>query len=118
MNKSIIVSFFICLGLAVVLAYPAEELLAFENNRNEEFAAQNTFDLHREKRQFNMDGTSIAGSNRQGYDVNVNSRFPIWKSENGRSSFDGTAGFSQHVNGPYGNSKPDYRGGFTFTHRF
>ncbi|XP_055921372.1 diptericin A-like [Eupeodes corollae] len=122
MSGQITISFFLCLGfvVALALAYPTEEFSNFDDNLNQEFedTTRQTLNLHRARRQFNMDGTTIAGSRGQGFDINANTRFPIWSSSNGRNSFDGTAGYSQHVGGPYGNSRPDYRGGVIFTHRF
>lgn len=58
------------------------------------------------------------GSPGKGFDVSVDGRKNIWNSDNGRHSVDATAGYSQHLGGPYGNSRPDFRGGASYTFRF
>nr|ACN93798.1 antimicrobial peptide diptericin [Musca domestica] len=60
----------------------------------------------------------VGGSPKDGYNVNADVRKNIWTSDNGRHSFDATAGYSQHLGGPYGNSRPDYRGGGSYTYRW
>lgn len=71
--------------------------------------------LHRERRQLNVQG---GGSPRQGFDLSINGRAPIWQSPNGRHSLDGTGQYSQHLGGPYGNSRPNWGAGAQYTFRF
>uniref|UniRef100_A0A1I8PF92 Attacin C-terminal domain-containing protein n=1 Tax=Stomoxys calcitrans TaxID=35570 RepID=A0A1I8PF92_STOCA len=61
---------------------------------------------------------SGGGSPKDGYNVNVDVRKNVWESQNGRHSIDATGGYSQHLGGPYGNSRPDFRGGASYTYRF
>ncbi|XP_061387361.1 diptericin-D-like [Musca vetustissima] len=61
---------------------------------------------------------NVGGSPKDGYNVNADVRKNIWTSDNGKHSFDATAGYGQHVGGPYGNSRPDYRGGGIYTYRW
>ncbi|XP_055839499.1 diptericin-D-like [Episyrphus balteatus] len=105
MNNQLIISFFFCLCMAAVLGQsnPTFNFNPPPNN---------------EPSRFNLDGTSVGGSRGQGYDVNVNSKFPLWTSQSGRNTLDGTAQFQQHMGGPWGNSRPNYGGGLIFTHRF
>ncbi|XP_055839502.1 diptericin-D-like [Episyrphus balteatus] len=67
---------------------------------------------------FSLDGTSVSGGGSKGYNVNVNTSFPIYNSPNGRNSIEGTAQYSQHLGGKFGNSRPNYGGAIRFTHRF
>ncbi|XP_073830133.1 diptericin-D-like [Musca autumnalis] len=61
---------------------------------------------------------NVGGSPKDGYNVNADVRKNIWTSDNGKHSFDATAGYGQHLGGPYGNSRPDYRGGGIYTYRW
>lgn len=70
---------------------------------------------HRERRQLNVQG---GGSPRQGFDLSVNGRAPVWQSQNGRHSLDATGQYSQHLGGPYGNSRPNWGAGAQYTFRF
>lgn len=72
-------------------------------------------ELHRERRQLNVQG---GGSPRQGFDLSVNGRAPVWQSNNGRHSLDATGQYSQHLGGPYGNSRPNWGAGAQYTFRF
>ncbi|XP_055383841.1 diptericin-D-like [Condylostylus longicornis] len=58
------------------------------------------------------------GSPKQGFDLNLGAQAKIWESQNGRNTLHGTGTYSQHLGGPYGNSRPNYGGGLSFTHRF
>ncbi|XP_073830134.1 diptericin-A-like [Musca autumnalis] len=58
------------------------------------------------------------GSRKDGFNVNADVRKNVWESQNGKHSVDLTGGYSQHLGGPYGNSRPDYRGGGVYTYRF
>ncbi|XP_037952049.1 diptericin-A-like [Teleopsis dalmanni] len=104
-------------ALTAVLAYPYEpsELAdaAIENADLAYYEFQP--ELHRERRQLTAQG---GGSPGKGFDINVDGRAPVWKSENGRHQIDATGGYSQHLGGPYGNSRPDFRGGAVYTFRF
>lgn len=55
---------------------------------------------------------------RFGTDVGVTGNANVWKSPNGRSSLDATAGVNRHFGGPFGNGKPNYNGNLNFIHRF
>ncbi|CAD7080680.1 unnamed protein product [Hermetia illucens] len=72
-------------------------------------------EVQREKRQLNIQG---GGSPHSGFDLNVQGRAKIWESNNGRNTLHGTGEYSQHLGGPYGNSRPNFGGGLLFTHRF
>ncbi|XP_073830135.1 diptericin-D-like [Musca autumnalis] len=61
---------------------------------------------------------SGGGSRKDGFNVNADVRKNVWESQNGRHSIDVTGGYSQHLGGPYGNSRPDFRGGGVYTFRF
>lgn len=69
----------------------------------------------RAKRQLFVQG---GGGPKQGYDIYAQGRAKLWESQNQRNSLHGTASYSQHLGGPYGNSRPNVGGGLTFTHRF
>ncbi|XP_055383844.1 diptericin-D-like [Condylostylus longicornis] len=58
------------------------------------------------------------GSSKQGLDLNLGAQTKLWESQNGRNTLHGTGTYSQHLGGPYGNSKPNFGGGVTFTHHF
>ncbi|XP_065363370.1 diptericin-D-like [Calliphora vicina] len=58
------------------------------------------------------------GSRKDGFDVSLDARQNVWQSDNKRHSVDVTGGYSQHLGGPYGNSRPEYRGGAGYTYRF
>ncbi|XP_062132081.1 diptericin-A-like [Drosophila sulfurigaster albostrigata] len=71
--------------------------------------------LQRVRRQLNVQG---GGSPRQGFDLSINGRAPVWQSNNGRHSLDATGQYSQHLGGPYGNSRPNWGAGAQYTFRF
>lgn len=71
--------------------------------------------LVRLRRQLNVQG---GGSPRQGFDLSINGRAPVWQSPNGRHSLDATGQYSQHLGGPYGNSRPNWGAGAMYTFRF
>ncbi|XP_037814183.1 transmembrane protease serine 11G-like [Lucilia sericata] len=58
------------------------------------------------------------GSRKQGFDVSLDASKKVWESQNKRHSVDASVGYSQHLGGPYGNSRPDYRGGVGYTYKF
>lgn len=58
------------------------------------------------------------GSRKQGLDLSVDVKKNIWNSANGRHSVDATGGYSQHLGGQYGSSRPNYRAGAGYTYRF
>ncbi|XP_055383834.1 diptericin-D-like [Condylostylus longicornis] len=58
------------------------------------------------------------GSSKQGFDVNLGGAAKVWESQNGRNQLFGTGTYSQHLGGPYGNSRPNVGGGATFIHKF
>ncbi|KAI8121168.1 Diptericin-D [Lucilia cuprina] len=58
------------------------------------------------------------GSRKQGFDVSLDASQKVWESQNKRHSVDASVGYSQHLGGPYGNSRPEYRGGVGYTYRF
>lgn len=53
-----------------------------------------------------------------GTDVGVQGNANIWRSNNGRSTLDGTANYNRHFGGPFGTGRPNYGAGLQFTHRF
>ncbi|XP_075155438.1 diptericin-D-like [Haematobia irritans] len=61
---------------------------------------------------------SGGGQPNTGYNLNLDVRKNVWESQNGRHSVDATGGYSQHLGGPYGNSRPDFRGGAVYTYKF
>ncbi|XP_030558299.1 diptericin-D [Drosophila novamexicana] len=90
---------------------PATQLLA----GNYDWAPSEQVEQLRVRRQLNVQG---GGSPRQGFDLSVNGRAPVWQSPNGRHSLDATGQYSQHLGGPYGNSRPNWGAGAQYTFRF
>ncbi|TDG47857.1 hypothetical protein AWZ03_005638 [Drosophila navojoa] len=88
-----------------------DPLLLEEGEREEAELEQ----LLRTRRQLNVQG---GGSPRQGFDLSINGRAPVWQSPNGRHSLDATGQYSQHLGGPYGNSRPNWGAGAMYTFRF
>ncbi|XP_033247423.1 diptericin A [Drosophila miranda] len=74
-------------------------------------------DHPRVRRQWQLQGGG-GGSPRQGFDLSLNGRAPVWQSPNGRHSFDATGHYGQHLGGPYGNSRPQWGAGGQYTFRF
>ncbi|KAM7348176.1 diptericin-D [Cochliomyia hominivorax] len=58
------------------------------------------------------------GNRKDGFGVSVDAHQKVWTSDNGRHSLGVTAGYGQHLGGPYGNSRPDYRVGGGYTYNF
>ncbi|KAM7347861.1 diptericin-D-like [Cochliomyia hominivorax] len=58
------------------------------------------------------------GSRKQGFDVSIDARQKVWESQNKRHSVDVTGGYSQHLGGQYGSSRPQFRGGVGYTYKF
>ncbi|XP_030387500.1 diptericin-A-like [Scaptodrosophila lebanonensis] len=58
------------------------------------------------------------GSPRQGIDLNVQTRVPVWQSGNGRHSVDALGNYGQHLGGPYGNSRPQWGAGAQYSYQF
>lgn len=58
------------------------------------------------------------GSRKQGFDVNLNAQQKVWESQNKRHSVDVNGGYSQHLGGQYGSSRPNYRVGAGYTYKF
>ncbi|KAH8401208.1 hypothetical protein KR009_003701 [Drosophila setifemur] len=112
------------LGLACICscswAYPYPDPREIVNLEPEPLAYAPDFgdvSLHRVRRQFQLNGGG-GGSPKQGFDLNLNARVPVWQSNNGRHSFDATGQYGQHLGGPYGNSRPQFGGGGVYTYRF
>ncbi|XP_017839297.2 diptericin-A [Drosophila busckii] len=108
------------LGLfaSCALAYPYP--YAYEQAQDLEAAAAYTPEEQsheRVRRQFSLQGGG-GGSPRQGFDLSLNGRAPVWQSQNGRHSLDALGQFSQHLGGPYGNSRPNWGAGAAYTFRF
>nr|AIU41382.1 diptericin [Musca domestica] len=61
---------------------------------------------------------AVGGSPKGCYIVIAVLRKNIWTSDNGRHSFEATAGSCQHLGGPSCNSRPDYHGGGIYTYRW
>ncbi|XP_036344856.1 diptericin-A-like [Rhagoletis pomonella] len=97
----------ICI-LTVALAYPQQQ----QPPRDK---WQSSPDSQRFSPQLNIQG---GGSPHKGIDLNVDTRVPVWQSNNGRHSFDATGQYSQHLGGPYGNSRPNWGAGGVYTYRF
>ncbi|XP_017051549.1 diptericin-A [Drosophila ficusphila] len=118
-------SSFLFMGLAFAcvlssaLAYPYPDPREIVNTQSEPLAYSPNFDapLHRVRRQFQLNGGG-GGSPKQGFDLNLNTRVPVWQSNNGRHSFDATGQYGQHLGGPYGNSRPQWGAGGVYTFRF
>lgn len=55
---------------------------------------------------------------RFGTGVNVGGNANVWKSNNGRSSFDVNGNYNRHFGGPGGTGRPNHYVGGQFTHRF
>ncbi|XP_017077047.2 diptericin A [Drosophila eugracilis] len=115
---------FIGLGLACVLssglAYPYPDPREIVNLQPEPLAYSPNFDvapLTRVRRQFQLNGGG-GGSPKQGFDLSLNTRVPVWTSPNGRHSFDATGSYGQHLGGRYGSSPPQFGGGGVYTFRF
>ncbi|XP_019878924.1 attacin-A-like [Aethina tumida] len=47
-------------------------------------------------------------------DANVN----LWRGNKGNTRLDAQGQYSKHFGGPWGNGRPNFGGGLTFTHRF
>ena len=73
--------------------------------------------LFRPKRQLQLQGGG-GGSRGQGFDFGLQGKAPVWKSDNGRHQVDATGSYSQHLGGPYGNSKPNWGVGASYTYKF
>ena len=58
------------------------------------------------------------GSRKNGFDVSLDARQKVWESQNKRHSVDVTGGYSQHLGGPYGSSRPQHRVGGIYQYRF
>nr|P18684.1 RecName: Full=Diptericin-D; Flags: Precursor [Protophormia terraenovae] len=58
------------------------------------------------------------GNRKDGFGVSVDAHQKVWTSDNGRHSIGVTPGYSQHLGGPYGNSRPDYRIGAGYSYNF
>ncbi|KAM7348609.1 diptericin-D-like isoform 1-T2 [Cochliomyia hominivorax] len=58
------------------------------------------------------------GSRKQGFDVNLGVRQKVWESQNKRHSVDVHGGYSQHLGGKYGSSRPRFNGGVQYTYKF
>ncbi|KAI8037138.1 diptericin-A [Drosophila gunungcola] len=119
-------SCFLLIGLACAcvfssaLAYPYPDPRDIVNLTPEPLAYSPNFDvvpLQRVRRQFQLNGGG-GGSSKQGFDLNLNARAPVWQSQNGRHSFDATGSYAQHLGGPYGNSRPQFGAGGVYTYRF
>ncbi|XP_022226079.1 diptericin-A [Drosophila obscura] len=74
-------------------------------------------DHPRVRRQFQLQGGG-GGGPRQGFDLSLSGRAPVWQSQNGRHSFDATGQYGQHFGGPYGNSRPQFGAGGQYTFKF
>nr|AAK17201.1 bactericidal protein diptericin B [Drosophila melanogaster] len=100
-------------------AYPYPDLREIVNLQPEPLAYAPNFDvpLHRVRRQLQLNGGG-GGSPKQGFDLSLNGRAPVWQSPNGRHSFDATGSYAQHLGGPYGNSRPQWGAGGVYTFRF
>ncbi|XP_011196470.1 diptericin-A [Zeugodacus cucurbitae] len=92
--------------LNLVLAYPKDQQDPWRLNPQPQPQRQP---------QFNLQG---GGSPKQGIDLSLDTRVPVWQSNNGRHSFDATGQYSQHLGGPYGNSRPNWGAGGVYTYRF
>ncbi|XP_014095141.2 diptericin A [Bactrocera oleae] len=84
--------------LSSVLAYPA-------NQQDQWYQPPQT------QPQVNLQG---GGSPKQGIDLSLDTRVPVWQSSNGRHEFDATGHYSQR----YGNSPPNLGAGGIYTYRF
>lgn len=58
------------------------------------------------------------GHGKLGTDINAQVGARLWQSQNGRTDLNGQGSYSQHLGGPYGNSRPNFGGGLTLVHRF
>ncbi|XP_039481958.1 diptericin A [Drosophila santomea] len=111
------------IGLACAISsawsYPYPDPREIVNLQPEPLAYAPNFDvpLHRVSRQLQLNGGG-GGSPRQGFDLSLNGRAPVWQSPNGRHSFDATGSYAQHLGGPYGNSRPQWGAGGVYTFRF
>ncbi|KAH8275269.1 hypothetical protein KR026_004141 [Drosophila bipectinata] len=117
---------FLFLGLACVclissaLAYPYPEPQGPIDLQPQPLAYSPDFGnvaMPRVRRQIQLNGGG-GGSPKQGFDLNLNTRVPVWQSNNGRHSFDATGQYGQHLGGPYGNSRPQWGAGGVYTFRF
>ncbi|KAH8270812.1 hypothetical protein KR018_005647 [Drosophila ironensis] len=117
---------FLILGLACAcfsssaLAYPYPDPRDIVDLHPAPLAYAHEFgdEVHsRVRRQFQLNGGG-GGSPKQGFDLNLNTRVPVWQSNNGRHSFDATGQYGQHLGGPYGNSRPQWGAGGVYTFRF
>ncbi|EDW02709.1 diptericin-D [Drosophila grimshawi] len=112
-------SVLLLLGLTACI-WGFDDLDAYEQDsqllaENRDWAPIDVEQQHRVRRQLNVQG---GGSPRQGFDLSVNGRAPVWQSPNGRHSVDATGQYSQHLGGPYGNSRPNWGAGAMYTFRF
>lgn len=98
------------LSLSLMVPNPTKQLAG-----NYDWAPSEQVEQLRVRRQLNVQG---GGSPRQGFDLSVNGRAPVWQSPNGRHSLDATGQYSQHLGGPYGNSRPNWGAGAQYTFRF
>ncbi|XP_055915913.1 diptericin-D-like [Eupeodes corollae] len=118
MNKRIIISFLFCMSLVVIDSQKtadqkevADRFRKMSEDFRREMASQ-------KPPKIDFSGSSIRGSNRQGFDVLGRAEVPVWQSRDGRSSLHGNTQYSQHLGGFGGNSKPNYQFGTTFRYRF
>ncbi|XP_050325320.1 diptericin A-like [Bactrocera neohumeralis] len=89
-------------------------VLAFPRDDRQDPWRQNPQPPQRQP-QFNLQG---GGSPKQGIDLSLDTRVPVWQSPNGRHEFDATGQYSQHLGGRYGNSPPNWGVGGQYTFRF
>ncbi|EDW72470.1 uncharacterized protein Dwil_GK20932 [Drosophila willistoni] len=108
------------LGLACALTaaypqpYPDHEIVV---TNPEPFSYSPDFEAPRVRRQLQLQGGG-GGSPRQGFDLSLQGRAPVWQSNNGRHQLDATGSYAQHLGGPYGNSRPQWGAGAQYTFRF
>ncbi|XP_053964554.1 diptericin-D-like [Anastrepha ludens] len=107
--------------LSVALAYPyggeqqEAQLGIWQDDALALSEPSEQFESQRFARQLNVQG---GGSPGKGIDLSIDTRIPVWQSHNGRHSFDATGQYSQHLGGPYGNSRPNWGAGGMYTFRF
>ncbi|XP_034650953.1 diptericin-A [Drosophila subobscura] len=109
-----------------VAAYPDPLAYALEDEPNLVYMEPLEFfpdaidvemDHPRVRRQWQLQGGG-GGGPRQGIDLSLSGRAPVWQSQNGRHSVDATGQYAQHLGGPYGNSRPQFGVGGQYTFRF
>nr|ABG21230.1 diptericin [Mayetiola destructor] len=67
---------------------------------------------------FEINRAEVTHTHGKGTDVYVDGQARVYQSDNKRHEVYVNGQYGQHLGGPYGNSRPSYGGGVSYTHRF